>query len=334
MAILGLLSLVQASPLKVSKPQAVTAANLTHQQIHTLIQDNPPRPPILRPSEIFLPPSLPLYLPDPERNKSKDDYYLFSQQDKSYEDESPVKLTLSLDPYQVPALDSDPLAHQVQQAKKDKTSYSYNDRFDYYFPVRVVYDENRKYAEKELQLMEMKPPTISDDDEPNYYAIKPKKIPKKYQPNKKDVNHSKTADRDRELVPIDNDGLVLSDEHHTFVTTQPVERFAPAPSLRNLDDDDLNTGEYLPKYRKEESTESISVAGADDSTPPTVIIGAESKKVQRLSSGEPKSSEKLSVANDDDDQGSDSETGKRIEFQMHGFKGPNSYRFGFDTGSG
>lgn len=324
-----------------SKPQAITAANLTHEQIQTLIEENPPRPSILRPSDHFLPPSIPLYLPDPERNKSKDDFNLFAnypRPDKPYND-NPVKLTLSFDSYTLPpplpSFDEDPLAHQVQQAEKDKTSYSYNDRFDYYFPVRVVYDENRKYADKELQLMEMKPPAESSyDDEPNYYAIKPRKVPKKYQPNKKDVNRSKTYAKDEHLVPIDNDGLVLADDENSYVTAQPVERFAPAPSLRQLTDDDLNTGEYIPKYRKEESTEAISV---DDNTPPTVVIAAGSEKISRQlqhNSGELKTVDKLNVENDDD-QSSDTETdGKRVEFQMHGFKGPNSYRFGFDTGLG
>lgn len=28
------------------------------------------------------------------------------------------------------------------------------------------------------------------------------------------------------------------------------------------------------------------------------------------------------------------ESGERLEYQMHGFNGPDSYKFGFDTGKG
>lgn len=346
-AVVGTLCLVQSSPVKVSRPQAVTAANLTHDQVETLIQENPPRPSILRPSDTFLPPSVPLYLPDPERNKSKDDFYLlatYPQDEKT--DDTPVKVPLSLDSYvrppPLPSLDSTPINFQVEEAEKEKSSYSYNNRYDYYFPVSVVYDDKAKYAEKELQLMEMQPPVQSD--EPNYYEIKPKKVPKKYQPNKKDVNHSKSSGHEDRLVPIDNDGLVLDSEHSPFVTSQPVERFAPAPSYRDLTDDDLNMGEYIPKYKLEQNTEALSLP---ESTATTKFVAAGSEKIplKYRESGESKANLKASEHGssqssddssdgDDDDQGSDSEMGKRIEFQMHGFKGPNSYKFGYDTGLG
>ncbi|XP_055319974.1 uncharacterized protein LOC129577264 isoform X2 [Sitodiplosis mosellana] len=368
-AIIGTLCLVQSSPVKVSRPQAITAANLTQEQVDTIIQVSPSRASILQQSDQFLPPSIPLYLPDPERNKSKDDFYLLTAypRDDEKSDDTPVKVPLSLDSYvrppPLPSLDSSPINFQVEQAEKEKSSYSYNNRYDYYFPVKVVYDDNQKYAEKELQLMEMQPPSFQSD-EPNYYEIKPKKVPKKYQPNKKDVNHSKSYGRDDEngdrLVPIDNDGLVLDNEHTPFVTSQPVERFAPAPSYRDLTDDDLNTGEYIPKYKQEQNTEAIQVNIGSS----TIAAAGSGKIVQTLphhESGESKSNEhehendsRSNGAGDDDgennndddnddDQGSDSgtggtgetsETGKRVEFQMHGFKGPNSYKFGYDTGLG
>lgn len=359
-----------------SRPQAITAANLTQEQTDALIQVNPSRASILQPSDQFLPPSIPLYLPDPERNKSKDDYYLLAAYsrdgDSENSEDTPVKVPLSLDsfvrPPPLPSLDSTPINFHVEQAEKEKSSYSYNNRYDYYFPVKVVYDDNQNYAEKELQLMEMQPPSIHSD-EPNYYDIKPKKVPKKYQPNKKDVNHSKSYGRDDEenvdrLVPIDNDGLVL-DSEHTFVTSQPVERFAPAPSYHELTDADLNTGEYIPKL--EQNTEAIQ-ANAGSSTIATAgsdKIGVQKKPQHE--SGESKSNEHKHLhkhysqlnesnenderydagrddvvdnADENDDQGRDfqtgdtSETGKRVEFQMHGFKGPNSYKFGYDTGLG
>lgn len=350
-AIIGTLCLVQSSPVKVSRPQAITAANLTQQQVASLIQENPPRPSILQPSDQFLPPSLPLYLPDPERNKSKDDFYLLTtyHRDGDKSDEHPVQLPLTLDtfirPPPLPSLDSSPINFQVAQAEKDKSSYSYNDRYDYYFPVKVVYDDKRKFGEQELQLMEMQPPVQSD--EPNYYETKPKKVPKKYQPNKKDVNHSKSNGRDDDdaLVPIDNDGLVLDSEHTPFVTSQPVERFAPAPSYRDLIDDDLNTGEFIPKYRFEENTEAISLPV---NTASSTIASTASEKVEQKLQQTGESNERKRrnwYASGDDQDGDDNEMGgtrdvsfnngnKRIEFQMHGFEGPNSYKFGYDTGLG
>lgn len=362
---------MHSSPVKVSRPQAITAANLTQEEADAIIQVNPSRPSILQQREPFLPPSIPLYLPDPERNKSKDDFYLLATYprpdgDKTDTSDTPVKVPLSLDsfvrPPPLPSLDSSPINFQVEQAEKDKSSYSYNNRYDYYFPVKVVYDDNQKYAEKELQLMEMQPPI--QNDEPNYYEIKPKKVPKKYQPNKKDVNHSKSYGRndnddvDGGLVPIDNDGLVLDSEHSPFVTSQPVERFAPAPLYRDLTDDDLNTGEYIPKYKQEQNTEAIQVNGGGGGGGSGSIATAGSEKiVQKLQheSGESKSNEHDSRSNEDTedindnddndtddhiDQSSDiragelSDTGKRVHFQLHGFEGPNSYKFGYDTGLG
>jgi len=242
------------------------------------VKENPPRPSILQPSDQFLPPSVPLYLPDPERNKSKDDFYLLATypQDAKNENGDPTKIVISLDSYArpppIPDFQDSPINEQLQQAEKDKVSYSYNDRYDYYFPVSVVYDSKEKYSDKEAQLMEMQPPIQSN--EPNYYAVKPKKLPKKYQPNKKDTNaHKKPSSSEEELVPIDNDGLVLDDEESRFVTSQPVERFAPAPQLHQLSDDDLNTGEYIPEHKHERNTEAIS------SQPEATGVGSE--KIER-----------------------------------------------------
>lgn len=353
--------MVQATPIKVSRPQALTVANLTQSQIQTLIQENPTRPSILRPSEQFLPPSIPLYLPDPERNKSTDEYYVLTtaytqDESKSSSNEEPTKLKLPLDAYvppPPPSLEDVALSRQVEQAEKDKQSYSYNNRFDYYFPVHVVYDNNQKYGEKELQLMELQPP--NESSEPNYYADKPKKLPKKYRPDRK---HKVLPDNDDGLVPIDNDGLVLEDEHNTFVTSQPVERFAPAPSFRQLSADDLNTGEYIPKYKQ------AAPLQLHESTAPSVFGGPASEIADQKQSGELYLSSENSFSRiglrhededdynvgvgvrenaneivdeededvEDDEQNSPNE--KRVQFQIHGFNGPNSYKFGYDTGLG
>lgn len=329
----SLVLIAQSTPVKVSRPQAITAKNLTQEQIETLIQENPTRPSILQPSDQFLPPSILLYLPDPERNKTKDDYHLlaaYPHDEKPNKSENPTKIVTSLDTYArpppIPDFQDTPIAEQLQQSEKDKISYSYNNRFDYYFPVRVVYDSNENYADRELQLMKMQPPM--QNNEPNYYDAKPKKLPKKYKPNKKDINHGNSNGYDDELIPIDNDGLVLADEQTAFVTSQPVEHFAPAPSFHRLTDDDLNTGEYIPQT----SDDTTSASSSDTFKTHVQHSGH---------SGESNSKDNeynvhdSSVNVDDDDKKSETDTeAKRVEFQLHGFKGPNSYRFGYDTGLG
>lgn len=305
-----------------SKPQALTAGNLTESQIKQLIEKNPPQ---LQDNDKLSVPLIPLYLPDPERSKFGDDYYA---EVDSHEDR-PIKLNLSLDPYTLPLnIPADKFSQNVEQAEREKTPYSYHDRYDYYLPLPVVLDENHKYNSKELQLMEMQPPLVNDA--PNYYAVKPKKIPKKYQPNKKDVDVSKTKSNGVDkLVPIDNDGLVLrraSEDRLLYVTSQPVERFAPAPSLRReLTEDDLNTGEYFPNF--DAKTEAITL----DSTVPTLMIDpvtAASAKIQKRN--EVNDAGELNANR----MGARLRNDERVEFQMHGFNGPNSYKFGFDTGLG
>lgn len=362
-----LIGIVQSSPVKVSRPQAITVANLTNKQIQAIIQESPTRPSILQPNDQVLPPSIALYLPDPERNKSSDDFYLlapYGPNEKSSSSSSSddslgnIASLLSLDtlvrPPPLPSPDSTPIDFHSdqQQAKKDKPSYSYNDRYDYYFPVKVVYDDNEKYGEQEIQLMEMQPPSPSN--EPNYYDVKPKKVPKKYQPNKKHINtklngrgnNGDDNDDDDKLIPIDNDGLVLDSEHQPFVTSQPVERFAPAPSYRDLTDADLNTGEYIPKYKFEQNTEAISLpldSKQGEAAAAAAVVGLNNRDTphQLLKSGESK--KKVNVQSRSEENNNDQTThahlkladaDKRVEFQMHGFNGPNSYKFGYDTGLG
>lgn len=326
-----LIGLVQSTPLKVSKPQAITVANLTDTQIKQLIEQNPPQ----MTSATFFndklsPPLIPLYLPDPERNKYHDDYYA----ETDSHDTLPIKL--SLNPYTLPLnIPADKFTGNVDQAETEKKPYSYHDRYDYYQPQPVIFDKNHKYGAKELQMMEMQPPLV-DDNVPNYFLVKPKKIPKKYQPNKKDVNVSKTKtnENDDTLVPIDNDGLVLhhvtAEDRTLYVTSPPVERFAPAPSLRrDLTEDDLNMGEYFPNV--ETKTEAITL----DSTVPTLMIDtvtAASAKIEKRNNND-------NQVNDAGELNANSMGGRlrndeRVEFQMHGFNGPNSYKFGFDTGIG
>lgn len=316
-----------------SRPQAITVANLTDTQIKQLIEQNPPQLPSATfpdtGKQLAPAPLIPLYLPDPEGNRFRDEYPADLNLGES-PDDRPIKLNLSLDPYTLPLnIPADKFSSNVEQAEKEKTPFSYLDRYDYYQPMPVVLDPNQKYGAKEMQLMEMQPPLV--DDAPNYYAVKPKKIPKKYQPNKKDVNVSKSKliPTDK-LVPIDNDGLVLravAEDRSLYVTSPSVEGFAPAPSLRReLTEDDLNTGEYFPNA--EARTEAITL----DSTVPTLMIDtatAASKYIEKRNRASD-----AGELNDAHSMGGRLRNDERVEFQMHGFNGPNSYKFGFDTGIG
>lgn len=305
-----MVGLVIASPLKVSKPQAVTAADSSAPTLSASLT-----PPLSEESIRFLPPAMPFYLPDPERNKANDDFIITVPSEETKAEQP----TLELDPLAPPpasAVDS------YKQLDKQKTAYSYNDRYDYYFPIRVVYDKNRRYEDQELKLMELAPP--SSEVEPNYYAVKPKKIPKKFQSNKKHINQSKSSSGAPQLIPIDNDGLTLpAEKRSTFVTAHPVENFAPAPNFRYLSDKDLNTGEYMPSVELvAPNTEAITL----EATVPTLLIdsaaAANSNRRQSFDAG------------DLDTNKRPLHPDERVEFQMHGFSGPNSYKFGFDTGKG
>ena len=168
-----------------------------------------------------------------------------------------------------------------------------SDGYQFYLPQPEDYENANKY---DVLRQDLQPPPISN--EPNYYAVKPKKGTKKFNAQKKhiNINTKKTQQTDdekneRESKQIDSpqpsvdyqyeDGTAVGDlaqsSHTQYVTKEP-ERKA-SKSIKTLRQDDFNTGEYLPKIFK----------------------------------------------NADDD---------RVAFQMHGFNGPNSYKFGYDTGKG
>lgn len=315
-----MIGLVIGSPVKVSKPQAVIASDINDENPPTLSASL--SPPLSDSNIKFLSPAMPFYLPDPERNKginNKDSDFIIAISSDEMKADKPD--TLVLDPYSPPlqtAVDS--FKQHVQYDNRDKNSYSYNDRYDYYFPMRVVYDKNANYENDELKLMEMMPP--SSENQPNYYAVKPKKIPKKFQSNKKNINQSKSSNGQPQLIPIDNDGLTLPEEKRkTFVTAHPVENFAPAPTFRDLTDRDLNIGEYMPSIELlAPRTEPLTLEG----TVPTLKIENTATADRRHSFD----------AGDLDTNKRPLHDDERVEFQMHGYNGPNSYKFGFDTGKG
>lgn len=170
--------------------------------------------------------------------------------------------------------------------------------YDFYFPQSENAD-SVDYQPKDSYLYELQPP--KQTSETNYYAVKPKKGTKKYNSQKKQVNHTGSGKDSTDVSSSTatatgadgtdvqynfedyislNAGSAAQASHNLYVQQQP-ERLTPKSAIRTLRQEELNTGEYLP---------SILRNGNDNN--------------------------------------------ERVEFQMHGFNGPNSYQFGYDTGKG
>lgn len=165
--------------------------------------------------------------------------------------------------------------------------------YDFYFP-QPEDASPEAYQQKDSYLYELQPP--KQTSETNYYASKPKKGTKKYNSQKKQVNHTGSGKDTATATATGSDGTdvqynfddyipisagsAAQASHNLYVQKQP-ERLTPRSAIRTLRQEELNIGEYLP---------SILRNGNDDN--------------------------------------------ERVEFQMHGFNGPNSYKFGYDTGKG
>ena len=134
---------------------------------------------------------------------------------------------------------------------------------------------------------DLQPPPLVQQ-EPNYYALKPKKgQPKKYNPNVKQV-HIKKEEKTKEPTDYDFDYV---DYDKFFVVGENEEPVVEERGDGEIKAEDLNTGEYIPNRNRR---------------------------------GELKT-----TASDRDD-----DDGARKEYQVHGTKGPDSYKFGYDTGKG
>lgn len=187
-----------------------------------------------------------------------------------------------------------PVLFQIPQALPNQQEY------DFYFPQPV--DAGIKYDPKDSFLQEMQPPPV--DQEPNYYAEKPKKGTKKYSPDKKHVNYKNTAKTEKVKKSfVTPDSFPVKEyayEDYTNLGSSPIyvtqrpDRLTPLASMKVLRQDDFNTGEYLPNENQKNVQARVGVR------------------------------ENPQYAEKDE----------RVEFQMHGFNGPNSYKFGYDTGKG
>ncbi|XP_035917457.1 uncharacterized protein LOC118514565 isoform X1 [Anopheles stephensi] len=158
------------------------------------------------------------------------------------------------------------------------------------------------------------PPPV-EQSEPNYYAAKPKKTKgKKYSPTQKLINlkHTdaveKNANEKSRQGNSDKARHESSEEEDTFF-------------LDAIDLDRLLASALLG----EQDARSEATAGSARSLLPL--------RLDELNRGEfvPSRNRRVDqytrrVAGEDE--------GARIDFQMHGHHGPNSYKFGYDTGEG
>ncbi len=183
---------------------------------------------------------------------------------------------------------------QIPQALPNDQEY------DFYFPQPV--DAGVKYSPKDSYLQEMQPPSV--EQEPNYYIEKPKKGTKKYTPDKKHVNYKSLAKIENvKKTVITPDSFPTKEyAYEDYVNlgssrsyeTRRPDRLTPLASMKVLRQDDLNMGEYLP----EKSQKNVQARAS---------VGDTSKFAEK---------------------------DERVEYQMHGFNGPQSYKFGYDTGKG
>lgn len=312
-----------------SRPKALTPLNLTQAETKYLIEKHPPQPDFWNPREYDESPPISLYLPDPERNMTKDDksssINKYSKASTAIFDDQPTKIKLALVPT------DDAKISGMEALHKSQKPFSYNDRYDFYFPQKVFL-EKRKYEDKELSMMEMRPPSVAAASEPNHYIIKPKKQPKKFKANKKQINYKSVNHTPLSLplvqpltgeyVPYSPDPLSSGEEtSDIYVTIRPRTRFDQTPVFAELSQEDYNTGEYMPDAQMfVANTESIGDYETETSytTEGSIQTSSESNQPQRIF---------RSTAGT-------THSGERVEYQMHGFNGPDSYKFGFDTGKG
>lgn len=179
--------------------------------------------------------------------------------------------------------------------------------YDFYFPQADDFKPTDTTDPNLSYLRELQPPQRSE--EPDYYAVlKMKKAgTKKYNANHKQVNLNGVASPRATVTPLSS------------ATNSNEDQFDPAayqPQPQSYDADIPFSGQAT--YRQETRVAQLP---AERITPKSSI---RSLRQEELNTGEYLPSI-LRNGNADN---------QRVEFQMHGFSGPNSYRFGFDTGKG
>uniref|UniRef100_A0A182PFQ4 Uncharacterized protein n=1 Tax=Anopheles epiroticus TaxID=199890 RepID=A0A182PFQ4_9DIPT len=147
------------------------------------------------------------------------------------------------------------------------------------------------------------PPPV-EQSEPNYYAIKPKKSKgKKYIPTQKLINLKQTDTVEKEKAPKEQSG----DEDTFFLDAIDLDKLLASALLGEQDAQSEASGvsgRSLLPLRLEELNRGE-------------FVPSQNRRVDQYT---------RRVAGEDE--------GARIDFQMHGHHGPNSYKFGYDTGEG
>ncbi|KFB39293.1 hypothetical protein ZHAS_00006646 [Anopheles sinensis] len=155
------------------------------------------------------------------------------------------------------------------------------------------------------------PPPV-EQSEPNYYAAKPKKSKsKKYIPTQKLINLKNTGDgvekAANEKSRQGKEAREESDEDTFFLDAIDLDKLLASALLGEGDARAEATGvssrSYLP-LRYDELNHGE-------------FVPSRNRRVDQYT---------RRVAGEDE--------GARIDFQMHGHNGPNSYKFGYDTGEG
>lgn len=163
--------------------------------------------------------------------------------------------------------------------------------YDFYFPSpEDVAEYKAGSGDKDIYLIDLQPPPKSN--EPNYYAVKPKKGTKKYIPYKKHVNYKN----------IDEKRTILSEPitRSSFPDTEVIKTISNSKKRSELDT--TNAEFQQENDQKNQKIEKQLEFNLGEYLPSPLRRNAEN--------------------------------GERVEFQMHGFNGPNSYKFGYDTGKG
>ncbi|XP_055387513.1 uncharacterized protein LOC129616070 isoform X2 [Condylostylus longicornis] len=171
----------------------------------------------------------------------------------------------------------------------------------YYMPLYMAYEDD-KIDGKSKHLLKISPPEKSN--EPNYYSAKPKKVPKKYSSTVKHVNIK------REAIPEKNLKEELSSTTE-FVAPKMSYDWIPIVGTNHKN----SRGNYDIIYGAYENVDlHPPVPETDNNQQDTV-----KSKVKKVKSRSRRDVYDILSKNE------------RLQYQMHGFGGPKTYKFGYDT---
>lgn len=190
---------------------------------------------------------------------------------------------------------------------------------DSYIPTEEKKD-TKKYNQSAIDnsfTADLRPPPL-EQSEPNYYLEKLRKN-KKYNKNEKLVNikgkHNTPEESDSDYDKMDDPfaDFIFDDESVDFDKYGSHEIGETDKSIKSLKLTKPTDAAEARAHKSEDQTEQKQESGKMD-----------------LNTGEefiPNNQRKLDVVTQNGPDG-------RMEFQMHGYKGPLSYKFGYDTGKG